>query len=85
MDIFPSETKPEELQCIFSYQRKDHSCWMQEETRDRINYYYHRLYYIVPRGLSRGEGATMLLYKSAVSHSSCLKERRLHIGKMEKH
>lgn len=56
----------------------------QEETRDEINYYY-RLCYIVPRGLSWGEGATMLLYKSAVSHSSCLKEHRLPIGKMEKH
>lgn len=40
MDIFGSETKREELQCVFSYQRKDHSSWTQEETRDKINYHY---------------------------------------------
>lgn len=40
MDVFISEKKHKELRGIFSYQRKDHSSLIKEETRDKINYCY---------------------------------------------
>lgn len=36
INIFVSETKHEELRCIFSYQRKDHSSWIKEETSTKL-------------------------------------------------
>lgn len=40
MDVFISEKKHKELRGIFSYQRKDHSSLIKEETRGKINYCY---------------------------------------------
>lgn len=68
-----------EPQCVFSYQRKYQSCWIPEETRDKINY---RLHCIVPGELSWGR--VLLLYTNTVNLSSCLNECRLLVGKIEK-
>lgn len=40
VDVIGSETKPKVLQYAFGYQRRDHSCWIQEEPRDKIYYCY---------------------------------------------